>query len=401
VNVKLPLSRGLNEGADTARRPSSTSNKSSMPLSIEGRPVCSVGFVGFTDCGVVAPVVGEREAKIKRNLKESFSKCMVDWLRMKPLDQAQDTEEADYVVILADERLKDFIEPFVHDIKRKQPRVIALIPSEMTRSTVENALTGNIKAFEILSAPFGPRKVAKAVSACEKAAETWSGWMRTHAPAQEISVDGVRQPVEDGSKILEEQSVLVKIPEDKKPETLPPPQTSRERSLSFELMPVVQPLTTSEEGGLPLVQRPPQVNGIKQPRRLLLVDDNYINLRLLETFVRKRKGGCQYDCAENGLQAVEKFRSRSDGYAIIFMDISMPIMDGLEATRRIREIEKDRKASRNGTAEGLAPAIIVALTGLANSRDQVNCFSSGVDLFMTKPAKFKEIGKLLDDFFKV
>src|SRR5271155_4804954 len=134
-----------------------------MPLSIEGMSVYSVGFVGFTDCGAIGQVVGEREAKIKRSLKESVSKCMVDWLRMKPLDQTQDIEEADYVVILADERLKDFIEPFVYDMKRKQPRVIALIPSEMTRSTVENALTENVKAFEILSAPFGPRKVAKAV----------------------------------------------------------------------------------------------------------------------------------------------------------------------------------------------------------------------------------------------
>jgi CheY-like chemotaxis protein len=136
---------------------------------------------------------------------------------------------------------------------------------------------------------------------------------------------------------------------------------------------------------------------VSRPKKLrvLLVDDNLINLRFLETYIKKRRPNFEYDCAEDGLQAVEAAENYKAGYSLVFMDLSMPIMDGLEATRKIRALEKDR-SKRLGSAAP-APALIVALTGLASGRDQANAFSSGVDLFMTKPVKFKEIGRLLDE----
>ncbi len=70
----------------------------------------------------------------------------------------------------------------------------------------------------------------------------------------------------------------------------------------------------------------------------------------------------------------------------------MPIMNGFEATRAIRDIEETRRAASS------SPALIIALTGLASSRDQSEAFTSGVDLFMTKPVSFKEVGRLLDNW---
>ena len=78
-------------------------------------------------------------------------------------------------------------------------------------------------------------------------------------------------------------------------------------------------------------------------------------------------------------------------------DISMPVMNGFEATRAIRDIEEARRHN-NKDDEGLTPALIVALTGLASSRDQSEAFTSGVDLFMTKPVSFKEVGRLLNNW---
>lgn len=72
----------------------------------------------------------------------------------------------------------------------------------------------------------------------------------------------------------------------------------------------------------------------------------------------------------------------------VLMDVSMPIMDGLTATRKIRAHER---------ANNIRPAAIVALTGLASAQAQQEAYSSGVDTFMTKPVKLKELGKMLDN----
>lgn len=69
----------------------------------------------------------------------------------------------------------------------------------------------------------------------------------------------------------------------------------------------------------------------------------------------------------------------------------MPVMNGFEATRAIRAIEKER-------GEGCAPAVIIALTGLSSSRDESEALTSGVNLFLTKPVSFKEVSKLLSEW---
>ncbi len=75
----------------------------------------------------------------------------------------------------------------------------------------------------------------------------------------------------------------------------------------------------------------------------------------------------------------------------------MPILNGFEATRAIRKIEQDRRG-HSERARNLAPALIIALTGLASECDQTEAFACGVNLFMTKPVSFRQVGKLLDEW---
>lgn len=76
---------------------------------------------------------------------------------------------------------------------------------------------------------------------------------------------------------------------------------------------------------------------------------------------------------------------------VILMDINMPVLDGFEATKQIRLFEK---------LKGLKPAKIIALTGLGSASAQQEAFTSGVDLFLTKPVRLKELTKILDGMQK-
>jgi CheY-like chemotaxis protein len=72
--------------------------------------------------------------------------------------------------------------------------------------------------------------------------------------------------------------------------------------------------------------------------------------------------------------------------AVCLMDVNMPNLNGYEATRLIREFEQET---------GTRPATIVALTGLGNKMAQEKSFEVGMDLFLTKPVRLKELGALL------
>ena len=126
-------------------------------------------------------------------------------------------------------------------------------------------------------------------------------------------------------------------------------------------------------------------NAISNVPYILLVDDNPINLKLLVTFMKKIK--LPYDEAVNGYEALEKFKSSSRTFDYVLMDISMPIMDGISSTRKIREYEKEVKAN---------PATIIALTGLATGNVQEQAFEAGFSHFLAKPVRFKTLQHLLE-----
>jgi len=118
--------------------------------------------------------------------------------------------------------------------------------------------------------------------------------------------------------------------------------------------------------------------------KVLLVEDTPYNLLAIKMTIEKSKL-CTYDVAENGLMAYEYFKNsfKKGQYKVIFMDLEMPIMDGYEATRRIRAYERKNNLSR------------VRICGLSANEDTEtinNCKNCGMDDFLTKPIS---MGKLL------
>lgn len=94
----------------------------------------------------------------------------------------------------------------------------------------------------------------------------------------------------------------------------------------------------------------------------------------------------KYATAADGLEAVERFQENPDLFSCILMDISMPRMDGIEATKQIRAFEHSK---------GREPVVILALTGLASASAQQDAYESGVDVFLSKPVKLKELSTIL------
>jgi CheY-like chemotaxis protein len=110
-----------------------------------------------------------------------------------------------------------------------------------------------------------------------------------------------------------------------------------------------------------------------RPIRVLLVEDNPVNQRLAYEILRRR--GHVVTVAENGRQALERLAAGT--FEIVLMDVQMPEMNGLEATRAIRAAERQ-------TGQHLP---IVAMTAHAMAGDRERCLAAGMDEYLTKPIR--------------
>lgn len=120
-------------------------------------------------------------------------------------------------------------------------------------------------------------------------------------------------------------------------------------------------------------------------RKFLLVDDNRINLNILSAYMKKLNR--QYEAVSDGRQAVDAYVKHPTHFQGVLMDISMPIMNGLEATRQIRAFERKSQ---------IKAVSIIALTGLISSDTKQEAFESGVDVYLTKPVGFKTLREVLE-----
>lgn len=116
--------------------------------------------------------------------------------------------------------------------------------------------------------------------------------------------------------------------------------------------------------------------------RVLIVDDNYVNRELVAILLKKHQ--LKYDIAKNGLEAVEYAKQHS--YDLILMDLQMPKMDGYQATKEIRNFNKEIP--------------IIALTATALNEDRSKAFEAGMSAFLTKPIEpklfYQELGRYID-----
>lgn len=131
----------------------------------------------------------------------------------------------------------------------------------------------------------------------------------------------------------------------------------------------------------------PKIDEVKYKNELLsilLVEDNLLNQKFATATLKKE--GHEIHIAENGKVAVNLFKENK--YDLILMDIQMPVMDGLEATGEIRKIEENRSEKN--------PIKIIAITAYVMERDRKMCIAAGMNEYLAKPFKPKELVRLID-----
>lgn len=128
----------------------------------------------------------------------------------------------------------------------------------------------------------------------------------------------------------------------------------------------------------PVVPEPCRLSNADHVIRVLVVDDNTLNQTVAGLLLESL--GCSVDVAGDGREALAMTAAAS--YDIVFMDIMMPVMDGLEATEAIRRREKPEEHLR-----------IVAVTAMEDAREK--CLAAGMDDHLSKPTGRREYARML------
>jgi CheY-like chemotaxis protein len=113
-----------------------------------------------------------------------------------------------------------------------------------------------------------------------------------------------------------------------------------------------------------------------------VVEDNPVNRRLCGLQLRRIE--CEAEFAITGLEAVEA--ARAQRFDAVLMDMQLPGLDGCEATREIRRIEKER---------GEARMPIIAMTANARTEDRQRCLDAGMDDYLSKPLRQETLAAML------
>ncbi|KAI0429632.1 hypothetical protein F5Y09DRAFT_356854 [Xylaria sp. FL1042] len=335
---------------------------------LKGLRVC---FVGFD-----APLGLPNSKNPSDDYPSIWDICRKD-LSMEIVLTTQAVNLAPDIVLCEESALYDSF--VARDVLSRTPLVVVCANAlSAYRLSNDSRFHDSASITEFISQPTGPRKLAKILMA---ALQRWVERQDQPEAADNMAPLSLRRVSSRSHNALETPAYgkeMFNILNATGTGTFEVPETDktrlRPRSPSLSPRSSPQPPTRVPS---PLPER-------KEPQKFLLVEDNAINMRILCAYMKKL--GRSYVTAQDGQVAVDKYLAKPGHFNCLLMDINMPRLDGLQATRKIRQFE---------AANHLKPSAVIALSGLASATVQQEALESGVDLFLTKPVKLQEISQIL------
>ncbi|KAG7284241.1 hypothetical protein NEMBOFW57_010605 [Staphylotrichum longicolle] len=368
-----------------------------------------------------------------------------DALRMTVLSdkEAEGSEPPpDFIVTLTTDSVTSLHKTGSEGLRDACPHVMICQDLASAHSIMSSNADVSWRGNEVLAQPVGPRKLARSLMSA------LSHWQAAHedsgagGPDPSINNPAVQAPralTPEKDKVpsttaeldlqQRDDNLREQVPEPVTAEPVsgvlvPPPEDTRSFSPSGQTRPPQKAATTPSQ---PTSNLSGAVGTTRQ-KSILIVDDNAINLKILAAYMTRLH--YDYTTAQNGLEALQLYAREPSRYACVLTDISMPVMDGLELTRQIRELDRvsgrGRRPGRGrgtsvgtgtgtGTGTGMGTGtgtavekgamgtgttetgtgngngnglVIIALTGLGGPLVEQDAIASGVDLFLTRPLMF-------------
>jgi signal transduction histidine kinase/CheY-like chemotaxis protein len=302
-----------------------------------------------------------------RTIKTNTSKTCQEWLECQTASvSVSDGADAFDVCILAETDYDQWQEKR-RNSRNPHPTPMIVLGSISASSVVRQSASKNAI---FINQPFGPRKMSRALAAA----------MQSRTQSNPTSDNQTLGAIASSPSALE---ILTKPPHVSSNSDPPPTYAESKPNMGPDVSSVPSTPTSPQKNS---TSRNGDNSEDSNLRKVLLVEDNSINMKLLVATMRKLKR--PHTCAANGLEAVSAYSSSPSSYALILMDISMPVMDGFAATELIRNLEEKNKWGR---------CTVIALTGVGDAEAKKRAFLAGVDDFMTKPVSMAKLGGIINN----
>ncbi|KAJ1326193.1 two-component system, NarL family, sensor histidine kinase BarA [Microdochium nivale] len=253
-----------------------------------------------------------------------------------------------------------------------------------------------------ITAPFSTSKLRAALNEADKLCAATLGKARQAAESvdDEGAASAERCPSADEAKdeqeiapsppLVEPKSAILQLVEDKSQKDHVQEDGPESPGTNLEV---------ASERGPRMPATPPPEPVVSRTPVALLVDDNSVNLRILQMYCNKRR--ITYYSATDGRQAVSVYRERQalhtagqgDAISLVLMDLQMPVCDGIDATKQIRQLEQEKQWPRSA---------LFIITGQDGLSDRAAAEEAGADDYFVKPVSIKSldggVGKHFTDF---